>query len=59
MPSLLVVGSQGVGRRSVIAGITRSVSAEQQGLPCSWFIDTKYYTAEAQHTSGGVCLNNS
>ena len=47
VPSLLVVGSPGVGRRSIVAGITSAASSEQRSLPHSWAIDTKYYTAEA------------
>ena len=47
VPSLLIVGSQGVGRRSIVAGLTGSAHSEQGTLPRAWFIDTKYYTAEA------------
>lgn len=47
VPTLLVVGSRGVGKKSLVGGITSPASSEQGSLPRSWFIDTKYYTAEA------------
>lgn len=42
-PTILVVGSTDVGKRALISRITGSAD---QTLPCTWTIDTRYYTAE-------------
>jgi putative ribosome biogenesis GTPase RsgA len=42
-PMIFVVGSAGVGKKSLVSRITGS---PDQNVPCTWRIDTRYYVAD-------------
>ena len=47
-PTLTIAGAAGVGKKSIAARLLGLAHDQEINLPCTWHLDTKYYTADVQ-----------
>lgn len=48
VPTLTIAGAAGVGKKSIAARLLGLAHGQEISLPCTWQLDTKYYTADVQ-----------
>jgi len=48
MPIVTIAGAAGVGKKSIAARLLDHADGHEASLPCTWRLDTKYYTADVQ-----------
>ena len=50
LPILTIAGAAGVGKKSIAARLL----GHEATLPCTWHLDTKYYTADVQIRAAAI-----